>query len=76
MFCNAVSTAPCSLLLKPSRARRWALVLARRAPPRRQQWGAQQWEEMAVAGDDMGGAPHTGCPMGDIAYLGMPVFLE
>lgn len=67
VFCNAASTAPCSLQLKPSHARRQALAwaLARQAPPCGQQQGTQQWEEMAVAGNDMGGAPHTGCPVGD-----------
>lgn len=67
VFCNAVSTAPCSLQLKPSRACRRALAwaLARRAPPRGQPPGSQQWEEMAAAGNDMGGAPHTSCPLGD-----------
>lgn len=67
VFCNASSTAPCSLLLKPSRACRRVLAraLARRGPPHGQQQGTQQWEEMAVVGDDMGGVPHTGCPVGD-----------
>lgn len=60
VFC----TAPCSLPLKLSRACRRVLALAHQERCPAQQ-GTQQWEEMAVAGDDMGGAPHTGCPMGD-----------
>lgn len=75
VFCDAVSTAPCSLPLKPSRARWQAPALAHRAPRRRQQRGTQQWEEWqswAMTWVEL----LTPVVPWEIAYLGMPVFLE
>lgn len=68
VFC----TAPCSLPLNNNKlcmlmgagtgTPGTSCVPAWRWP---RQHGTQQWEEMAVAGDDIGGAPHTTCPVGD-----------
>lgn len=64
LMCFAMqwSTVPCSFLLRTSCACWQALALAHGVgtPPPRQQQG-----EVAVMGDDMGGALHTSCPTGD-----------
>lgn len=59
------STVPCSLLLRTGCACCQVLALAHGVgtSPRHQQG------EVAVMGDDMGGAPHTSCPMGDSLSL-------